>query len=464
MTTVEAEARPQSAVVSGLVLSILIASLGTSIVNVALPTFAVEFGAPVEQTQWVVLGYLLPMTIASVTVGRMGDALGGQRVLVAGLVLFMVATVACAFAPSLVTLVIARAAQGVSAAAMVTLPLALVRQAFPANRTGSAVGLLATSSAVGTALGPAGGGVLIGAFGWPAIFVAMLPITAVAITLTARGARRITSPVPSTRVDAAGILAFSFAVFAFTLAATMSASIPLWMTGALLAASAGLGLAFVAIERRASAPVIPVNLLRQRALTVGLVKNLVVAVVMMSTLVVGPFYLSLALDLTPAAVGLTMTVGPVISVITGVLAGRLVDRVGAARIAVVGILTMVAGAALLAVLPPLLGVGGYLGGLVVLTPGYQLFLAANNTQTLTAGPATQSGSVSGLLGLSRSLGLIAGASLMGGLFSAAAEAFGDTPQTSATAGMQTTFVVGAVLLALAVVFGGSRKVSGFKAD
>ncbi len=141
---------------AGLSLSMLLSSLGTSIANVALPTLAQAFNASFEEVQWIVLAYLLAITTLIVSVGRLGDLIGRRPLLLAGLVLFTAASLLCGVAPTLWLLIAARAAQE--------------------EKTGSAMGLLGTMSAIGTALGPSLGGVLIAGLGWRAIFLVNVPL------------------------------------------------------------------------------------------------------------------------------------------------------------------------------------------------------------------------------------------------------------------------------------------------
>jgi MFS family permease len=173
---------------------------------------------------------------------------------------------------------------------------------------------------------------------------------------------------------------------------------------------------------------------------------------MMATLVVGPFYLSRALGLDAALVGAVMSIGPVVSALSGVPAGRIVDRLGAARVVIIGLVAMAAGAAGLSALPGMLGLAGYVGAIALLTPGYQLFLAANNTAVMTDVPADQRGVISGMLNLSRNLGLVTGASALGAVFAVASQAVdisAAAPEAVAT-GMQITFAVAAGLIVVAL--------------
>ena len=154
----------------------LLSSLGTSIANVGLPTLAQAFNASFQEVQWIVLAYLLAITTLIVSVGRLGDITGRRRLLLAGIFLFTVASVLCGVAPTLWLLIAARAAQGLGAAIMMALTMAFVGETVPKAKTGSAMGLLGTMSAIGTALGPSLGGVLIAGLGWRAIFLVTVPL------------------------------------------------------------------------------------------------------------------------------------------------------------------------------------------------------------------------------------------------------------------------------------------------
>src|SRR5262245_23458484 len=162
-------------------LSMLLSSLGTSIANVALPALADAFNASFQDVQWVVLAYLLAVTTLVVSAGRLGDMIGRRRLLLAGFLLFTAASALCGAASTLGLLIAARAAQGVGAAIMMALTMALVGETVPKDKTGSAMGLLGTMSAIGTALGPSLGGILIAGPGWRAIFLVNVPLGLLAL-------------------------------------------------------------------------------------------------------------------------------------------------------------------------------------------------------------------------------------------------------------------------------------------
>ena len=166
---------------------------------------------------------------------------------------------------------------------------------------------------------------------------------------------------------------------------------------------------------------------------------------MMTTLVVGPFYLTGALGLDVAMAGLVISVGPLVAALAGAPAGRLVDRLGAGRAVVWALVGMAVGLASLAFAPAAFGVAGYVAAIAVLTSHYALFQAANNTGVMRGVVADRRGVIAGLLSLSRNLGLITGASVMSALFARVAgtdNLAGAAPQTL-TAAMQATFVTAA---------------------
>ena len=442
-------------ILASLSLSMLLASLGTSIANVGLPALAEAFGASFQQVQWVVLAYLLAVTTLIVSVGRLADMVGRRRMLLAGLVLFTAASVLCAVAPSLWLLIGARVAQGLGAAAMMALTMAFVGQAVPKERTGRAMGLLGTMSAVGTALGPSLGGLLIGAFGWRALFAVNLPLGLLAVLLVWRTlpGDQHGSKASHTRFDVLGTLLLAGSLAAYALAMTLGRGHVGWLNVGLLgAALLGLGF-FLRVETRTASPLVQLALFRDPGLRTGFGTIALVATVVMATLVVGPFFLSGALGLNAASVGLVMSAGPVVAAVTGVPAGRLVDRFGALPMTMVGLSMMVAGCLGLSLAGANFGVTGYVAPLVVLTSGYALVQAAATTAVMSEVHPEQRGVVSGLLNLSRNLGLITGASAMGGVFAVASGAsdLGAALPANFAVGMQVTFALAAVLTFVALV-------------
>lgn len=386
-------------VLATLASAILLASLGISIATVALPTLARAFGAGVAQVQWVMLAYLLAVTLAIVLAGRMGDLHGHRRMLAAGIALFTLASAAAALAPGLGWLIAARAAQGLGAATLMALPLSLAKDLVAKERMGAAMGLLGTMSAIGTALGPSVGGLLIGALGWRSAF-ALLTVLGAGLLMLALKA------LPAAKDSA-----------------------------------------------RATRAPLALGLLHDRAVATPLAMNLLVGAVMMSTLVVGPFFLAFGLGLSEAHTGLVMATGPVAAALSGLPAGRLTDRFGAQASLRAGLALAAAGLCGFALLPAIIGVPGYMLALVLVTPGFQLFMAGNNTAVMRAAPEAHKGLLSGLLGLSRNLGFMLGASLLPLLFAALLGADGlvHSSRQAMDQAFATTFLASAGLCLLSLL-------------
>ena len=446
---------------ASLSLSMLLSSLGISSANVALPTLVQAFNASFQHVQWIVLAYLLAITTLIVGAGRLGDIIGRRRLLLAGLILFTLASALCALAPTLGLLIAARAAQGAGAAVMMALTMAFVGETVPKEKTGSAMGLLGTMSAIGTALGPSLGGFLIAGPGWRAIFFINVPLGIVAFALAYRALPVDRGPkTDRAGFDAIGMLLLALTLGAYALAMTLGrGSFGVLNIALLLAAVVGVGL-FVRVEARAASPLIALATFRDGVLSAGLATSALVSAVMMATLVVGPFYLSAALGLDAGVVGLVLSAGPLVAALTGVPAGRIADRFGAQRVTILGLIAVAAGSSLLSILPPTLGIAGYIAPLVVMTSGYALFQTANNTAVMTDIGPNRRGVVSGMLNLSRNLGLVTGASALGAVFALASAAtdIATARPDAVAAGLRITFAVSAVLIVVALAIAvGSKK-------
>lgn len=446
-------ARSPVLALASLSLATLLSSLGTSIASVGLPSLMQAFAASFQSVQWVVLAYLLAITALIVSAGRLADMFGRQPMLLGGIALFTLASVLCGVAPTLWLLIAARAVQGLGAALMMALTLAFVAETVSKERTGSAMGLLGAMSAIGTTLGPSLGGLLIAGFGWRAIFLVNVPlgVAAFALAWLALPARGKAAEADRGSFDTTGTALLALTLAAYALAMTLGRGhFGTLNIGLLIAAGIGVVLFGVA-QTRATNPLIRLARLYDIRLTSSLAMNLVVATVMMATLVVAPFYLSRGLGLDAAMVGVVLSTGPLVSALSALIAGRLTDRFGAHKMMVAGLFSLAVGTFLLSLAMTELGIASYVGPIAVTCFGYALFQTSNNAAVMSGVAAGERGVVSGLLNLSRNLGLITGASLMGAIFAVASA--GESPLTSTAAahGMQATFQT-ATALAVAALF------------
>lgn len=429
---------------AALSLAMLLPSLGISVANIALPSLQGAFEVTSQQTQWVVIAYLVAVTSSLVTAGRLGDLLGRKAILLLGIAIFSLASLTAIFAPSIWMVVLARGVQGVGAAMMMSLTIAAVSDAVPAHRSGTAMGLLGTVSAIGTAAGPSLGGLLVEMFGWPSIFVLMSGAGLLAALSVGRQLPAIATVHRRPSFDVWGALTLMVSVAAFALASTIS---PFTFNNIVLGGVAVLGVAlFFRIEGRAAAPLIKLDRLRPPGVAAGLLSIGLVSAIVMTTLVVGLFYLIGVLSLDTATAGFVMTIGPTVSAIVGLPAGRIVDRTGWSAAGYFALFTLLSGTVAMMLLPSRIGLEGYVVSLVLITSGYALFQAANNTALIGRAPKDQRGVTSALLALARNVGLITGASAMGTLFAVGSGSAG----VAAESGLQVVFATATMFVLLAI--------------
>ncbi len=426
---------------AALCLSMLMPSLDTSIAQMGLPILAQGFGASFQAVQWVVLSYLLTITTLIVSAGRLGDIVGRRRLLLGGVALFTLASLFCGLAQDLPQLIVARAVQGIGAAIMMALTTAMVGEIVPKARTGSAMGLLGTMSAIGTCMGPSLGGALISGFGWRAIFLVNIPVGLINLALAWKYLPRTDIPATRPRFDIPGTIVLAATLAAYALAMTWGEGHFTAINLALLVAAVIGIVAFIQVQARVAAPLLRLAMFRDRNLSVGLTSNVIVFAVIVTTFIVGPFYLTHVLGLTPGEMGLAMSAGPLVSASTGIPAGRLVDRLGFTTMTRIGLLGMALGLIAFIFAPGLFGVAGYVGANILVTAHYALYQAANNTSLMRDVAPEQRGIVGGMVSLSRNLGLVTGAAMLGAVFAIAA------------GGDATTAAAGDVAFAMRVTFG-----------
>lgn len=397
-------------------LSIILASLGTSTAAVTLPELSRDFQGSSLDTTFVVSAYILATTALIVPVGRAGDLFGKRTVLVLGLCLFILGAFLAFYAPTLPILIASRLIQGAGAAAMMAMPLAQVRDIVATGQVGRWMGMMGTMSAIGTASGPALGGVIVASFGWRAVYLFQIPVAAIALALCLIYIANNKRSTTRTKIDFAGAGALTVFIAAFTFFISDIASGFNEVTVLLLATALIAFAAFLVIEHRTAIPILPLELLRSPHLRLSLAMNAIVSLVMMGILVVGPFFLTGGLGLTTAQMGLAMSVGPIASALSGIPAGRLTEKIGAGRAVFVGGLAMTIATAAMAGLPVMFGLGGFIAAFLLLSPSYQVFLAALNTSVMESAFEKDRGVTSGVLNLSRNFGFILGASAISGIY------------------------------------------------
>ncbi|MGY3894048.1 MFS transporter [Aeromonas enterica] len=434
-------------------LATLLPMLAGSMANMALPALGQAFAVPFASLQWVLVAYLLGITCLTVVAGRLGDRFGRRRLLLLGLGLFALASLLCALAPTIGWLIAARALQGIAAACMLSLALAMVGQLVPAAQRGWGMGLLGSLSACGTALGPSFGGLLVGGFGWQAPFLLLVPVSLLALGAGMVGLPSEGGLPQRERVSLVSLSLLVVALLCYGLALTSGGalSLGLW-AGALLVTAL-----FMGRERRAQISLLPLALLADSRLRNGLLASALVASVMVLTLLIGPFYLHGVFELDMATVGLMISGGPLLAALTGMPAGWLVDRLGARPVVWLGLISMEIAVLGLAGAAGQFGPLGYLLPILLLTAGYALFQTANNSAVVGGASEQTRGAVAGLLTLSRNFGQLTGVAGLGGLFATLVGEQGLAMASELVFGTQALFALSALLIGTALWLVGRRR-------
>ncbi|MDQ6879009.1 MAG: DHA2 family efflux MFS transporter permease subunit [Candidatus Dormibacteraeota bacterium] len=360
-----------------LCLGAFVAVLDTTIVNIAIPSIMTGLNSSLDQVLWVLNAYTLVYAALLITGGRLGDLYGPRRLLIAGIVVFGGASVACALAPSAGILIAARVLQGVGGALMTPQTLALIPVIIPANRRGFAIGLWSGSAGLAAAVGPSLGGVLVTTAGWRWVFLVNVPL-AIAVIAGAYALLPRVVPGRRHRVDIGGIALATLGLLAVVFGLvegqrfawgtlTGPVTIPVVIaTGVVLLA------AFVAWERSQPEPLMPPALFAVRSFAVSAWAIFVIQTVMVAFIVVAGLFFQSALRMTALDAGLALVPMPLTLMLVGPLAGRLADRVdikfilmGAMLVAAVGAGWLIASVSTTATsatfIPPLVVTGAGLG-------------------------------------------------------------------------------------------------------
>jgi EmrB/QacA subfamily drug resistance transporter len=302
--------------------------LDVTIVNVALPEIERDLGASLTDLQWVVDSYVLALAALTLMAGSLADRLGRRLVFTAGLAGFTAASLLAGFAGDPLTLNLARGLQGIGGAAMFGTVLALIAQEFAFRERKTALGIWGATVGVGVAVGPLVGGVLVDSLGWEWIFFVNVPVGLLTIALAATKLREARDPSPG-RLDWAGLGTFSASLFLLIFGA-LRGNGEGWSSPEIvgsLAAGAGLLAAFVAIELRATSPMLDLRLFRAPAFTGASVASFAVAASVFSMLLYIVLYLQNVLGHSPLEAGLRLLPITAMAFVFSPLAARLSERV-----------------------------------------------------------------------------------------------------------------------------------------
>lgn len=379
-------------------------------IGVALPAISQDFGTSAASTIWVmgsaqfiVVALLLPMA-------ALGEAVGYRTVYLASLAVFAVSTLACALAPNFPTIVTARALQAIGTAGVMSLGFAMLRTVFSEQRLGVAIGLMATTVAISSSLGPAVSGLILTVASWRTIFAMLVAISLVALLL---GMRALPATPPSGKpYDLRGAV-YVAAMFSAALLVIngLANGWPPLLIGAAAIVFMLMLVVVIARSRGAQAPVFPTDLLAQPVFALSIVASIFAFTAQTVGFLVLPFYLLFGAGLSELQMAVTLSVWPAATAILAPIMGRLADRIPAGATGAAGLGVMALGFVLVAQINDTSTPVDIALRLAICGIGFAVFQTPNNRLIMLAAPRARSGAASGSLSIARQFGRAIGTAI-----------------------------------------------------
>lgn len=400
-------------------LSTFMATLDGSIVNIALPIISKELKVNISSIQWIVTSYLLTISILLLVWGRLSDIYGRKKIFAFGFMVFTIGSALCGFSSSLHLLVFARILQAVGASAMMGLSQGIVTQAFPPNERGKALGIIGTTVAIGSLVGPSLGGVLVHTIGWQSIFFINIPIGLLGTLLTFAIIPDIHDKSASKAFDFKGTFLFALTILLIYIGLlfVQEGKLTILQFLPMLAIAIISFYLLLRVEKKSSSPLINLNLFKIHEFSLGLGSGFLSFVAINSTLLFFPFYLQNVLKMDTLAAGLLISFYPITAAVTAPFSGWLSDKITYRPLTIVGL--TISTVVLIGISTLNANSSHILIGVLMafMGAGLSFFQSPNNSSVMGSVPKNQLGIAGGLNALIRNLGMVSGATLSVILFS-----------------------------------------------
>jgi DHA2 family multidrug resistance protein-like MFS transporter len=390
-------------------LAIFVTVIEQTVVNVALPTIGRDLKIDASSSVWIVNAYQMAIMLSLLPLASAGDILGYKRVYLAGLGLFGCASLGCALAPSLAVLTLMRIVQGLGAAGVMSVNMALVRFIHPINRLGYGIGINAVVIAVSAAAGPTIASSVLAFAPWPWLFALKVPIAILAIVVGVYTLPETPRASHSFDVTSAILSAVTFGMAIIFLDALSRPTSPFLLTGEVVLS---LACGFVLYRRqiRTPIPLLPVDLLRLPMFALSIGTSICSFMAQTLALIALPFHLQ-RLGYSAVDTGLLITPWPIATAIFAPIAGKLSDRYPAGLLGLLGLAAFGAGLAALAALSSAATIPDIVWRMALAGAGFGLYQSPNNRTIQASAPRTRSGGASGMQAMARLLGQTVGAAL-----------------------------------------------------
>lgn len=432
------------------------ATLDGGVVNVALPVMAKQFGADIENIQFVVSVYLLVITCFLPIFGKLSDMYSRKKMYLGGFLFFGIGSLLCSLSGSLPLMIFSRAVQGLGASSMMANAQAVIAKAFTGKDRGRALGSVGAVVALGSLAGPAVGGFLIQHWGWQSVFWVNIPVCLLGIW---RGVQIIPrfNPIAKIRMDIAGAGYFLLGSFLFLFALNEGPSKG-WASPLLLAAFALCVVFFMLFLRRekiSKTPFIGLSIFKIKAISYGYVVAVLGFMAIFTNAVLLPFYLTDIMHLNPVQIGLLLLPFPAALAVASPVSGVLSEKYSARFITTAGLGFVLCGALLFAFIGDNPSYAYIVLAQLIMGTGSGTFQVPNNNTVISAAPKNKLGIVSSVNALARNAGMIMGISLSVAVYAAVQGAYlraGAAAQSAFLHGYQAAMFFGAALAVAGGVF------------
>ncbi|EKZ5286803.1 MFS transporter [Klebsiella aerogenes] len=403
-----------------IVLGLTMAVLDGAIANVALPTIATDLNASPASSIWIVNAYQIAIVIALLPLSFLGDMVGYRRIYKIGLVVFTITSLICALSRSLEMLTLARVAQGLGGAALMSVNTALIRLIYPKRQLGRGMGINSFVVAVSSAAGPTIAAAILSLASWQWLFLINVPLGIISIFLAMRFLPPNSSASKITRFDLPSAImnALTFGLLITALGGFAQGQ-SRYLVLAEVIAMLIIGFFFVRRQLRMPVPLLPVDLLRIPIFSLSICTSICSFCAQMLAMVSLPFFLQTVIGRSEVETGLLLTPWPLATMVMAPLAGYLIEKVHAGLLGAMGLLIMACGLFGLALLPSSPSDLDIIWRMALCGAGFGLFQSPNNHTIVSSAPRHRSGGASGMLGTARLLGQSSGAALVALLFNLA---------------------------------------------
>ncbi|SNY73824.1 MFS transporter [Enterobacter sp. CC120223-11] len=429
-----------------IVLGISMAVLDGAIANVALPTIASDLHASPAASIWIVNAYQIAIVISLLSLAFLGDMFGYRRIYKCGLVVFTCTSLLCALSHSLEMLTLARVAQGLGGAALMSVNTALIRLIYPQRFLGRGMGINSFIVAVSSAAGPTIAAAILSVASWQWLFLINVPLGIVSFFLAMRFLPANPPRAQASRFDlpSAVMNALTFGLLISALSGFAQGQSTALILGE-LAVMLIVGYLFVRRQLRLPVPLLPVDLLRIPLFSLSICTSICSFCAQMLALVSLPFFLQSVIGRSEVETGLLLTPWPLATMVMAPLAGYLIEKVHAGLLGALGLAVMASGLFALALLPTSPHDADIIWRMMLCGAGFGLFQSPNNHTIVSSAPRHRSGGASGMLGTARLLGQSTGAALVALMFNL----FG-------TQGTHTSLLLAGSLAVVAAIVSGLR--------